>query len=159
MLVKPDYICKNIYDIPLEELKNNGIKGLIMDLDSTVMVSKSGKFTQETLEWFEKIKKDFSLAIATNNTKPDYVQKVRNTIDFPVIENSKKPKTDGVEKALEQLKLSPKEVAIVGDRPLTDIMVGKNINATTILVGSINAENEGFLVQAVRNLEWLLVIR
>lgn len=159
MLVKPDYICKNIYNIPLEELKNNGIKGLIMDLDSTVMVSKSGKFTQETLDWFEKIKKDFSLAIATNNTNPNYVQKVRNAIDFPVIENSKKPKTDGVEKALNQLNLSSKEVAIIGDRPLTDIMVGKNINATTILVGSINAENEGFLVQAVRKLEWLFVIR
>ena len=80
MLVKPDYICKNIYNIPLEELKNNGIKGLIMDLDSTVMVSKSGKFSQKTLDWFEKTKKDFSLAIATNNTKPDYVQKVRNAI-------------------------------------------------------------------------------
>ena len=67
MFLKPDYNLKNIYEINLEELKSNGIKCLMFDLDSTVMVSKSGKFLSETIEWFNTFLQDFEVAIISNN--------------------------------------------------------------------------------------------
>ena len=42
MFLKPDYDLKNIYEIDLEDLKNQGIKALLFDLDSTLMGSKRG---------------------------------------------------------------------------------------------------------------------
>ena len=38
MFLKPDYNLKNIYEIDFTELKQQGIKCLMFDLDSTVMV-------------------------------------------------------------------------------------------------------------------------
>ena len=51
MFLKPDYNLKNIYEIDLEELKKSGIKNLLFDLDSTIMASKSGCYTEKTLNW------------------------------------------------------------------------------------------------------------
>ena len=63
MLLKPDYNLKNIYEINFEELKQQGIKCVMFDLDSTVMVSKSADFLPETVEWFNSFLKDFEVAI------------------------------------------------------------------------------------------------
>ena len=43
MFIKPDYNLKNVYEINMEELKAQGIRCLLFDLDSTLMISKSGK--------------------------------------------------------------------------------------------------------------------
>ena len=59
MFLKPDYNLKNVYEINFEELKQQGIKCLMFDLDSTVMVSKSANFLPETLDWFNTFLKDF----------------------------------------------------------------------------------------------------
>lgn len=61
MFIKPDYNLKNIYEIDLDDLKNQGINALLFDLDSTIMGSKTGCYTKETLEWLEKVKKGFFL--------------------------------------------------------------------------------------------------
>ena len=51
MFLKPDYNLKRIYDINLEELKDNGIKAMLFDLDSTLMASKSGYYSDEMRKW------------------------------------------------------------------------------------------------------------
>ena len=51
MFIKPDYDLKSIYDIDLEDLKQQGINALLFDLDSTLMASKTGCYADETLNW------------------------------------------------------------------------------------------------------------
>ena len=53
---------------------------------------------------------------------------------------------------LKSVNIEPKEAVMVGDRPLTDILAGKLLGCKTILVGSINP-NENWLVRFVRALE------
>jgi predicted HAD superfamily phosphohydrolase YqeG len=53
---------------------------------------------------------------------------------------------------LEEAGIKPVEVVMVGDRPLTDILVGKRLGCKTILVGSINP-NENLLTKFVRAVE------
>lgn len=59
MRIKPDYNLESIYDIDTNELKSKGIKGIFFDLDSTVMQSKTGKFTKKTLDFFKRFAKRF----------------------------------------------------------------------------------------------------
>lgn len=153
MFLKPDFNLKNIYEIDLEQLKNMGIKAIFFDLDSTIMVSKSGEYLEETEKWLEKVDEDFFIAVISNNKKCEYLEKVRSISSFQIIGDAKKPSTKAMRKLLSKICIKPEEVVIVGDRPLTDILAGKMLGAKTILVGSINAHNEGIPTRFVRWLE------
>lgn len=153
MLLKPDYKLKNIYEINLELLKCQGVKAIFFDLDSTIMVSKSAEYTEKTEQWLKEVDEHFFIAVITNNKNFDYVERVRSISSFQVIADAKKPSTKAMRKLLSKICIDPSEVVIVGDRPLTDILAGKLLGAKTILVGSINAENEGIPTRFVRWLE------
>ena len=75
MRIKPDFNLNSIYDIKEEELLARGIKCVFFDLDSTVMQSKTGKFTEETLEFLNRLSKNFKIAIVSNNCKKHYINK------------------------------------------------------------------------------------
>ena len=153
MLLKPDFNLKNIYDIDLNLLKEIGIKAIFFDLDSTIMVSKSGEYFLETSKWLAKVDEDFFIAVITNNKKCEYLEKVKSVSNFQIIGDAKKPSTKAMRKLLSKINIEPSQVVIVGDRPLTDILAGKLLGAKTILVGSINAHNEGIATKFVRWLE------
>ena len=153
MLVRADYEAKTVYEIKYDELKEQGIKVIAFDLDSTVMKSKSGLFTTETLQMFENLKKDFSLLIISNNSNMEYIKKAQEQIDFPVIAPAKKPCTKVSKEFLNIHGISPKEMVMVGDRPLTDILFGKFLGCKTILVDSISWQEETKIVRLARALE------
>ena len=142
MRIKPDYNLKSIYDIDLSELKSKGIKIIMFDLDSTLMVSKSGMYLEETKQWLSEVQKDFEVVVISNNNSVEYLDKVRAIPDVTVMK-----------KYLEEKGIMPSEAVMVGDRPLTDILGGIRLGCITILVDSINAENENKPTRFVRWLE------
>lgn len=153
MFLKPDFNLKNIYEIDLEVLKQLGIKAIFFDLDSTIMVSKSGEYHEKTEQWLAKVDKDFFIAVFTNNKKSRYLEQVRSISNFQIIGNASKPSIKAMKQFLPKINMTPSQIAIVGDRPLTDILAGKRLGAMTILVDSINADNEGWPTRLVRWLE------
>jgi len=159
MFVKPDYNLKRIYDINLEELKQNGIKGMLFDLDSTLMASKSANYSDEILNWLSVVRKDFFIAVVSNNKNPNYIEKVKKVSDFPMLFDAGKPRTGKVKQFLTENNLKAQECVLVGDRPLTDIICGKNLGCKTILVDSITADTESKIVRFVRFLERLSVAK
>lgn len=157
MFVKPDYNLKRIYDIDLADLKSQGIKGMLFDLDSTLMASKSAQYSKEILDWLSVVRKDFFIAVVSNNHNKEYIEKVSAVSDFPLLFDAAKPKTQKVEEFLKQYNIKPQECALVGDRPLTDIVCGQRLGCKTILVDSITADTEAKIVRFVRFLERLSV--
>lgn len=157
MFLKPDYNLKSIYDIDLEELKNQGVKGMLFDLDSTLMASKSGTYKEETLNWLEKVKSNFFMAVVSNNKNPEYIKKVEAISDFPVLFRANKPSDKHAREFLKSHNINPKDCVLVGDRPLTDILCGKLLGCKTILVDSITADTEKPIVRLVRFLERLSI--
>ena len=157
MFVKPDYNLKKIYDIDLQNLKQQGIKAMLFDLDSTLMASKSAAYSDEILNWLNIVRKDFFIAVVSNNKNPKYIEKVRAISDFPMLFDAAKPKTTKILEFLKEHNINVKECVLVGDRPLTDILCGKNLGCKTILVDSITAETEAKIVRFVRFLERLTV--
>ena len=152
MFLKPDYNLKNVYDIDFNELKNLGVKCLMFDLDSTVMVSKSANFLPETVEWFNTFIKDFEVAIISNNKSEEYISNASKLAPCRVIGKANKPNPKIMGEYLTSLGVEPKEAVMIGDRPLTDILAGKLLGCKTILVGSINP-TENLPTKFVRALE------
>ena len=153
MFLKPDYNLKSIYDIDLDELKNNGIKALLFDLDSMLMASKTAFYEEKTINWLNKVRKDFFVAVVSNNHNPEYIEKVKKVSDFPLVFEAKKPDTKAAQELMKKNNLTGDCTAFVGDRPLTDILCGQRLGCTTILVDSISADREKPIVRFVRALE------
>jgi len=152
MFLKPDYNLKNVYEINFEDLKQQGIKCLMFDLDSTVMVSKSANFLPETVEWFNSFIKDFEIAIISNNKNENYINNAAKIAPCKVIGKANKPNPKVMKNYLDSINITPQEAVMIGDRPLTDILAGKLLGCKTILVGSINP-TENLPTKFVRAIE------
>lgn len=152
MFLKPDYNLKNVYEINFEDLKQQGIKCLMFDLDSTVMVSKSANFLPETVEWFNSFIKDFEIAIISNNKNENYINNAAKIAPCKVIGKANKPNPKVMKDYLDSINITPQEAVMIGDRPLTDILAGKLLGCKTILVGSINP-TENLPTKFVRAIE------
>ncbi len=159
MFLEPNYILDSIYDIDIIELKDLNIHALFFDLDSTIMKSKSGKFAFRTLQFINDLRTNFKVAIITNNKKRSYIKKVCSQTDIPVYSDAKKPDTKVLLKACKDLNVYPEDVAMIGDRPLSDILGGKKAGMMTILVDSISKNEESPIVRFVRFLERLSIKR
>ncbi len=157
MFLKPDYNLENIYAIDLEALKKQGIKAILFDLDSTIMASKSATYSEQTLSWLENVKKDFFVAVISNNNNSEYINKVKSISNFPMVFDAKKPQVKNGLRFLKEYNVNPQEAVMVGDRPLTDVWFGKKLGCKTILVDSITAKTEKKIVRFVRKLERLCV--
>ncbi len=157
MFLKPDYNLKRIFDINLNELKKAGIKAMLFDLDSTLMASKSGVYSDEILNWLNEVRKDFFIAVVSNNKNEEYINKVKQISNFPLLFNAGKPRTNAVKAFLQEHNLQQSECVLVGDRPLTDILCGKYLGCKTILVDSITCDTEAKIVRFVRTIERLSI--
>ena len=152
MFLKPDYNLRNIYEIDFVKLKAQGIKCLMFDLDSTVMVSKSSTFLPETVEWFNTFIKDFEVAIISNNKNDEYINKASKIAPCRIIGRADKPNPKIMRQYLQTVGIKPENAVMIGDRPLTDILAGKLLGCKTILVGSINPK-ENIPTRIVRAIE------
>ena len=113
MFLKPDYDLKSIYEIDLEGLKKQGIKSLLFDLDSTLMGSKRGYYTEDTLSWLDSVKKDFFVGVVSNNNNPQYIEKVSACTDFPIAFEAHKPDIKVAKKFMEQYSLAPESTVLM----------------------------------------------
>jgi len=157
MFLTPNYNIESIYDIDIAELKSIGIKGLFFDLDSTLMKSKSGKFSFKTIQFLNDLKTNFKIAIITNNSNVKYINKAKSQTDISIYYEAKKPNPDVLLRACKDFNLHPQDVAMIGDRPLSDILGGYKAGMITILVDSISKDEENFIVRFARFLERLTI--
>jgi HAD superfamily phosphatase (TIGR01668 family) len=159
MFLHPTYLIDgDITDIDLDQLKNDGLKGIILDLDSTLIAPKAGVLTLEAEAWLTKARSQFKVAVVSNNTKADYVEKVATLLAMPVIGEACKPRRNGLRKALQLLDLKAEEAVLIGDRPLTDILGGQRAGMKTILVEPLKTMKELYIIRVLRKIErWCIL--
>ena len=109
------------------------------------------------MDLFENLKKDFLLLIASNNKNKEYIENARKQVDFTVVGYANKPNPKIILDFLKNHGVNPENSAIVGDRPLTDILAGKLAGMKTVLVDSISWFEEPGLTRFVRRLERLVI--
>ncbi len=158
MFLKPTYVTRgDITTLDIDLLCNDGIKGLIIDLDSTLMESGKGKVTAETEAWLEQARPRVKMIVLTNNKRKDYITNAGTVLNMQVIGYAAKPWRPGFQQALTALGLPPEEVAVIGDRPLTDIWGGRRSNMRTVLVRPLSSIVEPSWKTFLRQLEHVFI--
>jgi HAD superfamily phosphatase (TIGR01668 family) len=129
----------SVFEINTEDLKSQGIKGIIFDLDNTIIPWDSSDMCPRITAWLQDIlAAGFQVAIVSNNWQKR-VQAIAGMFGIPFVSRAYKPAKVGFKHALKALNLPPREVAVVGDQMFTDILGGNRLGFYTIWVKPINA--------------------
>jgi HAD superfamily phosphatase (TIGR01668 family) len=156
MWLHPDLILTHITHLLLADLTRWQVKGLLMDLDNTLMPSHSGKVPPEIAAWLDTMHgHGIQMAVVSNNKNLVYTENAAKILNLPVVAHAQKPRRAGFHQALRILQLAPTQVAVIGDRPLTDIWGGMRLGAKTVLVRSLSAETEPRIFTLCRAIERL----
>lgn len=130
----PSGYVKSVFDIEPKELKENGIKGIITDLDNTLVAWDVANATPEVIKWLELMKEyDIKVTIISNNNS-NRVEVFSRPLNIPYIGSAKKPLTKTFKQAAKLMKLKKSEIVVIGDQLLTDIFGGNRAGFNTILV-------------------------
>ncbi len=158
MIFYPNLYLKNILEINYEMLKQNNIKGLILDVDNT-LIDYYRKMLDGTENWCENLKKyGLKFCILSNSNKEEKVKYVANTLDIPYIFFAKKPFKLGFKKAQKLLQLENKEIAVVGDQIFTDVIGANRSKMFSILVEPIK-EKDILITRIKRPIENFIIKR
>lgn len=134
----PDIYEKNIYSVDYDSLKERGIKCILFDLDNTLVPYNKSSISKKLVELIEELKElDFKIIIFSNNTKKR-VEVFKTTLRVDCLVNAKKPLVLNYNRVMQKFKLEQSEVAIIGDKLVTDILGGNKAGITTILVNPIS---------------------
>lgn len=121
----PHIYVESIYDLPLEKLKERGIKGLIFDIDNTIAPHDVAEPDEKFIEFSKTLKEmDFSLAILSNNNQ-NRVNLFNQQLQFHAVYKGGKPNTKKIKSIMEALNLSPSNTAMIGDQVFTDMFCGR----------------------------------
>jgi HAD superfamily phosphatase (TIGR01668 family) len=156
--LKPDLYYQNIFAIDFGELARKGVRGLICDIDNTIIPWSEDKILKEVTDWFAEIKKKgFSICLVSNG-KDKRVKKISRELAIPALGLALKPSRKAFKKAQEILKLKKEEIAVIGDQLFTDILGGNRMGFKTILVDPMSSK-EFFTTMLVRRIEGFIYKR
>lgn len=130
---KPTKYYKDIYSIDYKKLKEEGINCLIFDLDNTLGLISNIKCPEETRDLLRKLQDDFCVFICSNNTRSRLAPYLKD-LGVGGVAWSLKPSTRGLRKIKHLYKFKKKEMVMIGDQIVTDIVAGKRFHIKTILV-------------------------
>lgn len=130
----PDQYEKSIYDIDLEQLENRGIKGIIIDLDNTLVEWDRPKATPRVRKWLQSLQNyGMEVTIVSNNSN-ERVQAFSDPENISFIYAARKPRRRAFFEACEQMNITKDEAVVVGDQIFTDVLGGNRAGIHTILV-------------------------
>ena len=132
-MLGPDRFAPRLSEVPLEELEAGGIRGLILDLDNTLVCWGGSEIAAEHLAWVRAARDRGLRLVMLSNNFSDRVTQIATQMEIPFVANALKPSPFGFLAALRRLKLPRKSVAVVGDQLFTDVLGGKLCGLYTIL--------------------------
>lgn len=148
----PNEHVKSIFDIHPDELKEKGIRGVITDLDNTLVAWDVKEATPEIEHWFKRMSEhDIKVTIISNNNK-ERVKLFSEPLTIPFIYRAKKPFGRAFKSAAKAMNLQRNEIVVVGDQILTDVLGGNFAGFHTILVVPI-VQTDGKITRLNRKIE------
>lgn len=137
----PDEYVASTYVIPFEQLYEQGYRGVIFDIDNT-LVMHGAPADARAKKLFARLK-DIGLesCLLSNNQEPR-VKMFNEEIGTHYIFDAHKPSTANYKKAMEIMGTTPQTTVFVGDQLFTDVWGAKRTGIHNILVKPINPKEE-----------------
>lgn len=134
-LLQPDLNLEgSILTLTPQIVQQYGLKGLILDVDETLVPFRTTQASSELLYWVEDIKQVATLWLVSNNLSESRIRGIAQSLSLPYIFGAGKPSRRKLRQAVAAMDLPIEQVAMVGDRLFTDVLAGNRLGMFTILV-------------------------
>ena len=111
---------------------------MIIDVDGTLVSGTKPVISNGIKNWIANSKKYFYTYLFSNNPSRNRIKSIANELDLEFTYSGGKPGKRKLKKILDKIPYSSNEVAMIGDRVFTDILVGNRLGMYTILVDSVD---------------------
>ena len=157
-MIKPNVEFDIITDIGVDFLKENNIKGLILDVDNTLIDLSKNKIDGLD-DWIDSIiKSGIKIAVVSNGRKKKQIDLLTKKNGLIYVFFELKPFKSGIKKAKKELNLCYNEIAEIGDQIFTDVWVSNRTKMFSILTKPVEME-KSFLQKFKRKVEDLYKAR
>lgn len=148
----PSAFYNSIFDVEYDKLLEEGYKGLMYDIDNTLVPFDVEHPTEEIIKLFERLqKKGFKLCLVSNNSKAR-VTRFNEKLKVFAVPKALKPFRRSLLKAMKLMGTTTHNSVFIGDQMFTDVWGGNRVGVKTILVKPI-AVKEQFITKIKRNTE------
>lgn len=137
----PDYEAKSAYDIDYQELYQTGYRGIIFDIDNT-LVPHGAPADERAVTLFARLHAlGYATALLSNNKEPR-VKSFAAQVDSLYRCKAGKPGRTGYLEAMEQMGTDRSNTLFVGDQLFTDVWGAKRVGITSYLTSPIHPKEE-----------------
>lgn len=134
----PSLHLHSIFDIDLTALRNRGIKGVITNLDNTLVVQDSPDAPEKLRSWLQDVRDHGMKVVIVSNNRKTRVSEFARPLGIPFVYEARKPWGQPFHRALRLLHTTSRDTVVVGDQLLTDIYGGNRFGFYTIWVDPIS---------------------
>jgi len=137
-MIRPFRIVRTVNAISLDELSAEGIRGIVVDLDNTLIGWRLKEPAPEVAAWVrEALDRGFAIAIVSNNERA-WVKSVATLLGIiTFVHTALKPLPFGVIRAVKQMRVRRRETVVVGDQLFADVLAAKLLGIRAILTEPI----------------------
>ena len=134
-LLKPRLMVEAVWQLDLEELQRRGLRGLILDLDNTLVNWNRSELRPEVLRWLEEAgRRRIAACIVTNGGQGPRLAAIARAAGASCLPNAGKPFPRAYRAAMRKLGTGPSTTAVIGDQVFTDMLGANLLGLDTILV-------------------------
>ena len=151
-----DEYVKDVFQIDLVKLKNEGKRVIFTDLDNTLVGAAVKKPTPEIIEFLNQAKElGFEVIIVSNNNQERVSYFAKDLSIKAAHHKALKPLKLKLRRILKEYDRS--HVIMIGDQLMTDVLVAKRLGLYTILVEPIHLHSDENSTKFNRRLERFVV--
>lgn len=137
----PDVYMDSAYDIDYEGLYAKGYRGIIFDIDNT-LVPHGAPADSRSIELFKRLKGIGYESLLLSNNKEPRVKSFSDKVGARYIFKANKPFPESYKKAMELMGTTAETTFFVGDQLFTDVWGAKKAGILTYLVKPIHPKEE-----------------
>lgn len=150
----PDYRAKSIFEIDYDRLKKLGIRGILIDIDNTLVPMHTKVPTEDSANWARRMVESGFKVCILSNANHERTALFKDILSVTGVGMAFKPRKKGYMKALQVLSLESEQCVMIGDQLLTDIKGGNKMKMMTVLTEVLDKKEHWYvrLKRVIENL-------
>ena len=138
-ILEPKIKVDGLSSMDLKKLRQEGFKGILIDLDNTIVPWRQDQISEETVAFFTEAKAlEYRVCLYTNARAYRAIP-ISKVLDVRCLPEAMKPFSAGYQFILREMGVKPEETLVIGDQIFTDTLGGNLAGCCTVLLPPLSS--------------------